>query len=73
MTTPLQRALLRAALGLILAFTGFASPAFATRRAPEQPTVVPELDPGLVVSGLAIATGGVLILSDRWLRKRTGK
>jgi hypothetical protein len=37
------------------------------------PPRVPELDPGLAISGVAMLGGGLLVLADRFRRRKKGK
>jgi hypothetical protein len=55
----------RRPLGLILVFAGCAPTAFALG-----PPNVPEIDPGSMASALTLATGGVLLLTDRMRIRR---
>lgn len=55
--------LLRKACGFALVCSAFAG------RASAVDVVVPELDPGSMTGALALLTGGVLLLTDRFRRK----
>jgi hypothetical protein len=56
---------LRAGFGLCLIVLALATPAYAGA-----PLGVPEIDPGSVVGGLALLTGGVLMITDRLTRRK---
>ena len=51
-------------IGLVITVVAVAVPAYAIR-----PVAAPEIDPSLVVSGLAALVGGVLVLMGRRRRK----
>jgi hypothetical protein len=53
----------RKACGLALVLAAVATAAYAGM--PPPPAGAPELDPGSVAGGLALLTGGVLMLMDR--------
>jgi hypothetical protein len=53
-------------LGLVLVMAAIASPAWAGG---PLPTPGPEIDPGAMGGALALLTGGVLLLTDRFRRK----
>ena len=54
--SPVQRA-----VGLLLVFVAFSSPAFGRGH--------PEIDPGSAPSALALLVGGMLLLADRFRRQ----
>lgn len=54
---------IRKGVGVLMVLTAFSAPAMAL-------DVVPEIDPGAMVSGLALFIGGTMMLSDRIWRKK---
>lgn len=57
----------RRACGLALVVVAFAGTAMAV---PGDPMGVPEIDPSSAVGALTLLSGGVLLLTDRFRRKK---
>jgi hypothetical protein len=58
---------LRPGVGMFLIVLGLASPAYAGYGHSHHG--VPEIDPGAIGSAMALLTGGLLMITDRFTRK----
>ena len=61
---------LRRTFGLCLVMVAVASVAQGRTPAPPQPGVVPELDPGSVLSAMTMLGGGFMMITDRRRRAK---